>query len=105
MVFSADNLRFGGKRRHKRFFPCLACVSWMKTLPFSGKSSAPGCLKCVKVGGLSVEDLAEKISCDKKSICRWENGEHEPKASTIRSLSLALGCPVSYFFEGVLHNE
>lgn len=45
-----------------------------------------------KAAGLSQVELAEKVGCTQKDVCRWETEEREPKASTLKKLADALGC-------------
>lgn len=44
-----------------------------------------------KAAGLTQAQLAEKVGCLQKDICRWEEGR-EPKALTLKKLAAALGC-------------
>lgn len=41
---------------------------------------------------MTQHQLAEKIGCHQKDVSRWESGEREPMASTLKKLALALGC-------------
>ncbi len=45
-----------------------------------------------KAAGLSQVELAEKVGCTQKDICRWETEEREPRARTLKKLAQALGC-------------
>jgi len=47
---------------------------------------------------LSVEDLARMLDCDKKTVIRWERGEHEPRFFMIYRLARVLEYPVTFFF-------
>lgn len=42
--------------------------------------------------GLTQTELAEKVGCTQKDISRWEAGQHEPGALTLKKLAQALGC-------------
>lgn len=41
---------------------------------------------------LSMLELAAKIGVSDAAICKWENGDHEPKASYIIRLADFFGC-------------
>ena len=45
-----------------------------------------------EAAGLTQVELAEKVGCKQKDISRWENGNREPVASTLKKLAQALGC-------------
>lgn len=45
-----------------------------------------------KAANLSQVELAEKVGCTQKDICRWETCQREPRASTLKKLAQALGC-------------
>ena len=45
-----------------------------------------------KAAGLSQVELAEKVGCTQKDICRWETEEREPRARTLKKLAQARGC-------------
>lgn len=45
-----------------------------------------------KAAGLSQVELAQIIGTTQKDISRWENGQREPLASTLKKLAQALGC-------------
>ena len=42
--------------------------------------------------GMTQGQLAEKVGCHQKDISRWENGQREPVASTLKKLAQALEC-------------
>ena len=42
--------------------------------------------------GLTQGQLAEKVGCQQRDISRWENGQREPMANTLKKLALALEC-------------
>lgn len=45
-----------------------------------------------KAAGLTQVQLAEKAGCTQKDVSRWENGQREPVASTLKKLAQAIGC-------------
>ena len=45
-----------------------------------------------RAAGLTQGQLAEKVGCQQRDISRWENGQREPMASTLKKLALALEC-------------
>ena len=45
-----------------------------------------------QAAGLTQVELAEKVGCTQKDICRWETCVREPMASTLKKLAQALGC-------------
>lgn len=44
--------------------------------------------------GLTQTQLAEKAGCHQKDVSRWESGNLEPKATTLKKLAQALGCSI-----------
>lgn len=48
---------------------------------------------------LSMRALAEKIQVSDAAICKWENGENEPKATYIKRLCAFFEVSADYFFE------
>lgn len=54
--------------------------------------------------GMTMENLAEKMSAGKSTIASWENGSREPKRETLKKLAKVLG--VSYLYlEGFIDTE
>lgn len=42
--------------------------------------------------GLTQKELAEKIGCYPKDICRWETGVRKPTTESLVKIAKALGC-------------
>lgn len=42
--------------------------------------------------GLSQAQLAEAVGCRQKDISRWESGQHEPGALTLKKMAQTLRC-------------
>ena len=42
--------------------------------------------------GLTQIDLAERVGCQQRDISRWENGDREPRATTLKKMAQAIGC-------------
>lgn len=42
--------------------------------------------------GLTQKELAEKIGCYPKDVCRWENGVRTPTAESLVKIAKALDC-------------
>lgn len=49
-------------------------------------------------GGLSQEDLAEKLNVKTNTISRWETGVYKPKLKDLDRLAEFFGVPISSFF-------
>jgi transcriptional regulator with XRE-family HTH domain len=49
-------------------------------------------------GGLSQEDLAEKLDVKTNTISRWETGVYRPKLKDLDRLAEFFGVPISSFF-------
>ena len=46
--------------------------------------------------GVSMKQLADKIEVSDAAVCKWENGNAEPKVSYIIKLSEFFECTVDY---------
>ncbi len=46
--------------------------------------------------GVSMQQLASAVGVSNAAICKWENGEAEPKVSTLIRLSEFFDCTVDY---------
>lgn len=42
--------------------------------------------------GLTQKELAEKIGCYPKDVCRWENNVRKPTAESLVKIAKALDC-------------
>jgi len=51
-----------------------------------------------KRNGLTKKELADKAGLTSRSISSFESGTHDPSATTLESLSEALGFPIDFFF-------
>lgn len=51
-----------------------------------------------KESGLTQEELAEKVGISRTSLCNIENEINDPSATTMLSISNALGKPVEQIF-------
>lgn len=45
-----------------------------------------------KAAGMSQAQLAEAVGCHQKDISRYESGQHEPGALTLKKIAQAIGC-------------
>ena len=45
-----------------------------------------------RTAGLTQTQLAELIGCKPHHISRWESGQHEPGALTLKKMAQALNC-------------
>ena len=51
-----------------------------------------------KDGGLTKENVAQKISVEKEPVPRLETGDIPPSLERLEQLSAAIGCPMKRFF-------
>lgn len=54
---------------------------------------------------LTQEQFAEKVSLDRRTIARAEDGKHRPSAETMEILADAFNIPVSYFFDSSVYKK
>lgn len=55
--------------------------------------------------GITQQQLAEKVGIKFQQIQKYETGANRISASRLWDIAAVLGCPVSYFFEGLDMNE
>ncbi len=52
---------------------------------------------------LTQEEFAEKISLDRRTVARAEDGKHRPSADTIEIIAATFKVPVSYFYDSSVY--
>ena len=49
--------------------------------------------------GISQMELAERLEVEQGTVSRWENGDREPRLTTLAAIAAALDQDLVYFFE------
>ena len=49
--------------------------------------------------GISQMELAERLEVEQGTVSRWENGDREPRLTTLAQIAAALDQDLVYFFE------
>ena len=48
--------------------------------------------------GMTADELAERIGCNRQAIMRWERGETSPKGESVQAISEFFGVPMESLF-------
>lgn len=57
--------------------------------------------KSLRVGGLSVQEMADYLEVHRNSVSAWINGRTPPSAQTIRLWAMRTGVPYRWLRDGV----
>ena len=58
-----------------------------------------------RVNNLTQEEFAEKLSLDRRTIARAEDGKHRPSAETLEMIAATFSLPISYFYDNSVYKS